>query len=80
MSADHGRDHGAEALEGLGPDATGHSHQVELPGPSPWPMILAAGITLFCAGFALGAVVGVVGFLTLAIALGGWIQEMRHGH
>jgi Cytochrome c oxidase subunit IV len=82
MSADHGprADHGPEISERAGLETAGHGHHVELPGPSIWPVILAGGITLLCAGVVLGSVVGLVGLVALVLALGGWIQEMRHGH
>ena len=82
MSADHGprADHGPEIVEASGRETTGHGSHPELPGPSVWPVILGGGITLLCAGVVLGSVVGLVGLVALVLALGGWIQEMRHGH
>lgn len=61
-----------------GPEPANESSH--LPPPSIWPLVLAGGISLLTAGVAVGPVVGVVGFILLAIGLGGWIQEMRHGH
>ena len=82
MNADHGpgADHDPEIVEASDREVTGHGTHMELPGPSVWPMILGGGITLLCAGVVLGSVVGLVGLVALVLALGGWIQEMRHGH
>ena len=58
----------------LGPD------DIHLPRPSVWPMVVAAGIRLLCAGIALVLVISLIGALVLALGLGGWIQEMSRGH
>lgn len=51
---------------------------IHLPDPSVWPVVLAGGISLICAGIAVGRIVGLVGAALFAIGLAGWIQEMRH--
>lgn len=60
--------------------AESHHEPIHLPPPSVWPLVLAGGISLLVAGVAVGPVVGVAGGALLTIGLGGWIQEMRHGH
>ena len=54
--------------------------EIHLPRPSVWPMVVAAGISLLCAGIALVLVISLIGALVLALGLSGWIQEISRGH
>ena len=49
-----------------------------IPAPTPWPPALALGIALFGWGLIASPVVLVIGLVTFAVALGGWIGDMRH--
>lgn len=50
-----------------------------LPRPTYWPVVLALGIMFLMWGVVTTVAISVVGLLLLAIALGGWIGELRHG-
>jgi len=50
---------------------------IELPAPTAWPMVMALGVTLACAGLVTNATVSVVGVvLALAGAVGWWHQVL----
>jgi hypothetical protein len=50
---------------------------VEMPAPTAWPMVVALGVTLACAGLVTSATVSVVGvILALAGAVGWWHQVL----
>ena len=51
---------------------------VHLPSPSIWPAVCAAGITLVLFGILTSLVLSAVGALLIALALAGWIRELRH--
>ncbi len=53
---------------------------LELPEPTYWPAVLAFGITLFAWGLVTSYVIIGVGLLVFAVALAGWIGDLRHGH
>jgi hypothetical protein len=44
-----------------------------------WPMVLAGGLTLLLFGVPTSLPFSVVGAGIMAIALRGWIGELRHG-
>ena len=61
------------------PSRDGHiqsSDGIELPAPTPWPMVLALGITLAFAGLVTHAAVSVVGIALALIAAVGWWREV----
>lgn len=50
---------------------------IEMPAPTPWPMVLALGVTLGCAGLVTHLVVTLVGgILALASIVGWWRQVL----
>ncbi len=49
----------------------------EGPRPSLWPVTLAAGMTLLLFGFVSGLLFSAAGVALMAIAIGGWIGELR---
>ena len=51
-----------------------------LPRPTYWPVVLAAGVVFLAWGIVTTIAISVIGLLLLALALGGWIGELRHGH
>jgi hypothetical protein len=51
----------------------------ELPRPTYWPAVMALGIAFLFWGIISSAIISGVGLVLFAIALGGWIGELRHG-
>jgi hypothetical protein len=51
---------------------------VHLPGPSMWPFVLGAGVSLLAFGVLTSLLFSVVGAVMFGIALAGWIEELRH--
>jgi hypothetical protein len=51
-----------------------------LPRPGYWPAALAFGIVLLSWGIVTSWIISIAGGLVLAVALAGWIGELRHGH
>ena len=49
-----------------------------MPNPTYWPMVLALGIMLLAWGLVTSIFISGVGILVFAIALTGWIGEIRH--
>ena len=52
---------------------------VHLPRPTMWPSVMAAGITMLAAGLILSLYFSLAGVIVFAIALGGWIGDLRNG-
>ncbi len=52
---------------------------VEMPKPTAWPMVLATGVAMACAGLVTSYVISLVGLILLLIALAGWIGELLPG-
>jgi hypothetical protein len=48
-----------------------------LPRPTAWPAVMAAGITLFMAGFIINTLFMLAGVVIFGVALAGWIGELR---
>jgi hypothetical protein len=51
-----------------------------LPRPTYWPVVLAAGVVFLAWGIVTTIAISIIGLVLLALALGGWIGELRHGH
>lgn len=51
-----------------------------LPRPTYWPVVLAVGIVFLAWGIVTTIAITVIGLALLALGLGGWIGELRHGH
>lgn len=51
----------------------------DIPRPTYWPAVLAAGITALLWGTITSWIISLVGLVLFAIALWGWIEELRHG-
>jgi hypothetical protein len=51
-----------------------------LPRPTYWPVALAFGVVFALGGIVTAYVVSLVGVLLIAIAIAGWIGELRHEH
>ena len=52
--------------------------EIHLPAPSVWPFVFAGGLTLALFGILTSLGFTVVGVVITAVALGGWIGELRH--
>ncbi|MGH2461444.1 MAG: hypothetical protein ACRDIY_21520 [Chloroflexota bacterium] len=52
---------------------------IHLPRPTAWPAVMAAGITMVMAGIITSVFFSLVGIVVFAIALAGWIGELRRG-
>jgi hypothetical protein len=50
----------------------------KLPEPCIWPATLALGITLLVWGLVTSLIITAVGGLLFAVALAGWIRDLRH--
>jgi len=72
-------DHLGSAAQALRPGWHPPDHS-ELPQPTYWPAVLALGITFLAWGLVTSLVISGVGLILLALALAGWIGELRHGH
>jgi len=57
-----------------------HPDHSGLPQPTYWPAVLALGITFLAWGIVTSLVISGVGLVLFALALAGWIGELRHGH
>jgi len=53
-----------------------HHEGVELPTPTPWPMVAALGIMLIAAGFVTSIVIGLAGLLTALVGAIGWFRDV----
>jgi len=51
----------------------------DLPRPSIWPVTLALGVSMACAGVITHPVVLVAGALLAILALGGWVADAVQG-
>jgi hypothetical protein len=52
----------------------------ELPQPTYWPAVMALGIAFVAWGLVTTFIISGVGLLLFALALAGWIGDLRHGH
>lgn len=50
-----------------------------LPRPTYWPVVLAAGVVFLAWGIVTTLTISLIGLALLALGLGGWIGELRHG-
>ncbi len=50
-----------------------------LPKPTAWPATLALAITFLLWGLASSLIISGVGAIVFAVALTGWIGDIRHG-
>ena len=50
-----------------------------VPGPTYWPIVMALGITVIGWGIITTYILSAIGMILFAIALAGWIGELRHG-
>ena len=49
---------------------------IEVPAPTPWPMVAALGLTLLCAGLVTHAAVSIVGLILAFRGAIGWFREV----
>ena len=48
--------------------------------PTYWPAVLAFGLTATAFGIVTTIAISGIGLLVCAVAIGGWIAELRHEH
>jgi hypothetical protein len=51
-----------------------------LPRPTYWPATLAVGVVFALGGIVTSYLVSLVGVALVAIAIAGWVGELRHEH
>ena len=52
--------------------------ELTIPDPTYWPAVLALGVMFILWGIVTMSLVSLIGFVLFAIALAGWIGELRH--
>src|SRR5258708_35079027 len=52
------------------------THTVEVPAPTPWPIVLAFGITLLFAGLVTSEAVSVLGAVVSIAGAAGWFRDV----
>lgn len=50
-----------------------------LPRPTYWPVVLAVGVMFLAWGIVTTIAISIIGVALLALGIGGWIGELRHG-
>lgn len=50
-----------------------------LPSPTYWPIVMAAGIVFILWGTVTTFIISLVGLVMFAVALAGWIGDLRYG-
>jgi hypothetical protein len=53
-------------------------HRPAMPAPTLWPVTLALGSSFLVWGTITSWIISGVGLVLFAVALGGWIRELRH--
>ena len=66
----------APAAGPAGPEAHG-PEETHLPEPTIWPFVLAGGLTLVALGLLTNLAFAVAGVALVAVALAGWVREVR---
>jgi hypothetical protein len=64
------------AVELLNHDDEGTPQRIELPAPTPWPIVFAFGLTLLFAGLVTSGAVSVLGALLAIAGAGGWFCDV----
>jgi len=55
----------------------GEPHEIHLPSPSFWPIVLAFGLALIAIGVVSTLYVSLVGVVVMLVAIAGWTLENR---
>ncbi len=53
-----------------------HTSTIDLPAPTPWPILLALGLTLVFAAFVTSAALGILGAIIAVVSILGWFREV----
>lgn len=53
-----------------------HTETIHLPAPTAWPLVLALGFTLLCAGLVTNAVISVLGGVLILFGVVGWFRQV----
>ena len=51
-------------------------HSLQLPAPTPWPMVLALGIALLVTSMVTNVAIGILGLILLLMGAVGWFREV----
>ncbi len=62
--------------EDSSPEIPAAEQLIAMPAPTPWPLVLAAGITLGAAGLVTNPLISAVGLIVGIAGLFGWIREL----
>lgn len=69
---------GGTAVAGTGEAAAAGAESLHPPASSTWPFVLGAGVTLLLFGLLTSLAFSLLGLVLAAMALAGWIREVRH--
>jgi len=53
-----------------------HTETIHLPAPTAWPLVLAAGFTLLCAGLVTNPAISVLGGILMVCGCVGWFRQV----
>ena len=53
-----------------------HTETIHLPAPTAWPLVLAFGFTLLCAGLVTNGVISVLGGVLMVFGVVGWFRQV----
>src|SRR5271170_2172249 len=53
-----------------------HTETIHLPAPTAWPLVLAAGFTLLCAGLVTNPAISVLGGMLMVCGCVGWFRQV----
>src|SRR5262249_36986986 len=57
-------------------ERTQSSNMIEVPAPTPWPMVTAFGLALLVAGLVTSLAVSVVGLVVILCGAAGWLRDV----
>ena len=57
-------------------ERTQSSNMIEVPAPTPWPMVTAFGLALLVAGLVTSLAVSVVGLVVILFGASGWLRDV----
>lgn len=50
---------------------------IHMPGPSYWPIALAAGLALIAIGTVSNFIASIIGIIVVLVSIGGWAMQNR---
>jgi cytochrome c oxidase subunit I len=58
------------------PNEHAEHHEIHLPPPSYWPVVMAIGLSAGLAGIVINPFVWIAGAVIVVVALSGWLREL----